>query len=958
MRGLVFLCFALALMSCSAPNSKPADAIISAVYTGLPIDKDIVKGRLNNGLEYFIRENSKPENFAELRLIVKTGSIFEDDSQQGFAHFAEHMAFNGTTDFEAQEIIAFVESIGMKFGAHLNATTSFDNTIYQLRVPTDDPKVIETAIHILQNWASKITFDEKAVNEERGVVLEEWRSRKGVSERIAKQQWPVMFAGTNYAQRLPIGTEALIMHGKQNDLVRFYQTWYRPDLMAVVAVGDFKSTDIESLIKRYFSPLNNPDTPALKNEQFLSQNSAPIVNIFTDKELTSTSLSSSWRLVEDIDNNTHQAYRARVIKNLLSGILSKRINDKSLDTESAFTAAQIGFNQIIPSAESFYFNASVKPGRIEEAFASLLTEIKRAVDYGVSAQELATEKRLYIEWFESTLKSQNTISHNAYVNSYLSHFLNGAPLTSIEQDFVLSKDILNELSRDDLQQQMKKWAKHQNAIIFVSAPENSALPLPSNEDLLQVWKSVQSSKTLDFVDRAQVSTLLSTLPQPGAVLNKSYIEKWDAHEWLLSNGVKVVLKPTKFTENAISFKAISKGGYALVDDETYLTTFGMIDTLNYMGLGDLDMEQFTQFSRGKRFSVNPSVNDYTESMSGSSNKQDLLYMMQSIFLRFTAPVKDQERFEWLKDNYRPRLANKYNNPNAQFFAAIQAKTQGGNPRNVEFDVGMLNKQNLDTIYTLYKERFANAADFTFVFVGDMDLAQMEDFLTLYIASLPTTQKYDPQQKLPNYAMQGEYQIHMKKGLEEKASVIVSLFGDASWSYQNQLVMQAFENALENDLRTRLREELGAVYSVGVNAQLSRWPYQNYGLTVSFTCNPERIDELYQEVQGVFAKLISGDISSEQLQNFKTQMLTSREKNMKENHFWLNHILAHYTEFAPLPPQEYAPLVKSLTVDMLVNAAKQYLQTQNILYATLQPEDAEEAKQTTPDERYNEQPRND
>jgi zinc protease len=311
-------------------------------------------------------------------------------------------------------------------------------------------------------------------------------------------------------------------------------------------------------------------------------------------------------------------------------------------------------------------------------------------------------------------------------------------------------------------------------------------------------------------------------------------------------------------------------------------------------------------------------------------------MMQSIYLRFTAPVKDLERFEWLKDTYRPRLENKYNSPNAQFYAAIQAKTQSGNPRNVEFDVAMLEKQSLDTIYTVYQQRFENPSDFTFVFVGDIDLEKMDTYLSTYLASLPTTQAKETRVKLPNFALRGDYQIHMEKGAEPKATVITSLFGDGVWSYQNQVVMSAFRNALEKALRDRLREELAGVYSVSVNASVSRWPYQNYNINVSFTCDPERVDELYNEVNAVFAKFIVGDIDEQTIDNFKNQAKISRDKNLKENGFWLNYMLNHYTPYTPLPVDDYNALVDSVTLEGVKQAAKQYLVTDNRLYSTLKP----------------------
>jgi zinc protease len=483
-------------------------------------------------------------------------------------------------------------------------------------------------------------------------------------------------------------------------------------------------------------------------------------------------------------------------------------------------------------------------------------------------------------------------------------------------------------------------------VVFLSAPENMEKELPSQALLNSIWQQVRATPTQMLDDKAQVSALMTSKPTPGSVIEKNYIEKWDAYQWILSNGIKVVVKATGFKENSIAFQAISDGGYAMVDDDTYLSSFGLMDSLNFIGLGALNMEQFAQFSRQKRFSVNSRIDTYSQSMSGASNIEDLEYMMQGIYLRFTDVVKDTERLEWLKDTYRPRLENKYNSPTAQFYAAIKAKTQSGNPRNVEFDATMLDKQDADTIYRVYSERFANPKDFTFVFVGDIDLQQMEEYLSTYVASLVTTDNKEALVKLPNYALNGDYQIHVEKGSEPKASVIISLFGEGQWSFQNQVVMSAFRNALEHELRIRLREELAGVYSVGVSASLNRWPYQNFSIGVSFTCDPQRVDELYDEVSAVFAKFIEGEIDQQLITNYKIQAKTERSKHLKENSFWLAHMLNYYTPFTPLPLPEFDELIDSVSLALVKQAAKKYLLTDNRLFATLKPEpDADEAAKT-------------
>lgn len=958
---MVTILVSFALISCSNnPIKQHGTSVEQNLYdsasitddTLLPSDESIIKNTLENGLTYIIKPNARPEDIVEFRLVVKAGSIHEDESQLGFAHFVEHMAFNGTQDFAENEIIDFVESIGMRFGAHLNATTGFDTTIYKLRVPTTDPSNLDRAVHILENWAHKITFNEQDVNAERGVILEEWRARKGVGERIAKQQWPVVFAGTNYAERIPIGTEENIINGDLEDIKRFYDTWYHPENMAIVVVGDVNPESIETLIKTYFEPLSNQRSVSeevvsnpteLKQVQFLEQFPAPIIKVITDPELTGINLQITWRTnlfspFEPISTDyAFEQYKNQVIKNLTLGILRKRFADLTLDTQSAFALARVSVTRIIPSAEGFMLSASIKPNRVYEAYESLLTEIKRAVLHGITQQEFEKEKQIYLEWYESALASQNTIDHGAFVNNAISHVIDNQPLLSIEQDHALAQLALKEIRKEDLEQQIKTWAEHQNATVFFTAANEMERQIPDISMLDDIWRDVQFSQPDPLEESILVEGLINQAIKPGSVTSKQYLPDWDAHQWTLSNGIEVVLKPTPFKDNQILFNAISQGGYSKVSDDDYLKSFGMLNTLNYMGLGSLNMQDFNQFARDKQFSVNASVTDYTESLSGASNQEDLIYLMQTSYLRFTAPLKDQERFEWIKDTYRPRLENKYNDPMALFYAAIREKTDSGNPRSVEFNVDALDKQDLDTIFRIYQQRFNNPADFVFVFVGDLDLEKMDTLLSQYIASLPTNEQFEMSSALPNFPLKGAYEVHLPISSEPKANVILTKFKDLDWSFTSQVKTALLNGVLERQLRERLREDLGGVYSVSVNSDLTRWPHQRYRISVNFTCAPDNIDTLVQEVDQIFDDLKGGNVTAVELENIKTQVLTQRTKSLKTNEFWLSYITNHFTLNKPLELDKQESLVESISVKEIVDFAQDALNTDTYVFATLTPE---------------------
>ncbi len=958
---LIILVVCLTLISCSSELSKQDKESVEDVINRnlqmanndkIPTDESIIKHTLDNGLTYIIKPNARPEDIVEFRLVVKAGSIHEDESQLGFAHFVEHMAFNGTEDFAEQEIIEFVESIGMRFGAHLNATTGFDTTIYKLRVPTTDVSNLDKAVHILENWAHKVTFNEQEVSAERGVILEEWRSRKGVGERIAKQQWPIIFAGTNYSERLPIGTQENIMNGRLDDLKRFYDTWYQPENMAIVVVGDVNPESMETLIRTYFEPLKNNIN---KNEsrsdefshqqkaQFLEQFPAPVLKVITDPELTGINLQITWRnnlyspLQEMSPEYTFEKYTDQVIKNLTLGILRKRFADLTLDTQSAFAVARVSVTKIIPSAEGFMVSASIKPNRVYEAYESLLTEIKRAVLNGVTQQELEREKQLYLDWYDSALASQNTIDHGAFVNSAISHLIDNQPLLSIQQDQTLAELALKNITKKDLERQIKIWAEHQNATVFFTAATEMERQIPEVSKLDEIWREVQFSEPKPLEESFVVDGLMDKLIDPGSIIAKEYLPDWEAHQWTLSNGVKVVLKPTPFKDNQILFNAISQGGYSKVTDEEYLKSFGMLNTLNYMGLGDLNMQDFNQFLRDKQFSVNASVANYTESLSGVSNQEDLIYLMQAAHLRFTSPVKDLERFEWIKETYRPRLENKYNNPTALFYSAIREETDSGNPRSVEFNVDTLDNQDLDTIFSIYQQRFNNPADFVFVFVGDLDLTKMENLVSQYLASLPTNEQFEISSALPSFPLKGAYEIHLPIASEPKATVILTKLKDMTWSFESQTKAALLNSVLEKQLRERLREDLAGVYSVSVKSNLTRWPNQRYRVSVNFTCSPDNIETLVKEVNLIFDSIKDGNVSEPELKNIKTQILTQRTNRLKTNEFWVSFIASHYTLNKPLQLNKQENLVQSISVENVVEFAQEALTTDTYVFATLTPE---------------------
>jgi zinc protease len=948
---IVMLCALLWTVSCSnvsqtkiedMARENPLTAKPKPTDKALPIRQEIIKGQLDNGLSYIIRDNKTPENFAELRLVVKAGSLQEDESQLGFAHFVEHMAFNGTADFKKQEIIEFVESVGMRFGAHLNAYTSFDETVYKLRIPTDTNGSLETGIHILENWAHKISFDPQDIDDERGVVLEEWRGRKGARERIHEQRLPVTLAGSDYPNRMPIGSEDIITQGKHADLKRFYHTWYRPDLMSVIAVGDFGQINVEALIRQYFGQFTKPMDKVIKTKQSLTQYKVPQFSVVTDTDLTSSGFSILWRLPEFVIK-TEADLREAAINSLLLSSLNHRFSKKAWQPNSPLINVSAGFGRQHNLGNQFSVGVEVKPNQFTAAFADVLTALKTAQQHGITPAEFDQQKQIYIEFFEESLTKQDTHNHKAYIGQFINHFLVGENLASMQQRFSIIQSFINDITTTDLQTKLNQWMALDDVMISVNAPENDSHTQSIKADFLTIWAQSKTQQTPVYVPPEKVRKLMAKVPTPGSILNKSYIEKWDTHVWTLSNGINVHLKQTNFKDNEIRFWALSPGGYSLVSDEQYLSSFAMMTSISAMGLGELDTEQYNSYRRDKRFNLSTSITDYNEQAYGFSTQKELEDFMQTLHLRFTAPRKDQARFDWIKALYRPKIEIRFNNPQTLFQSKIRESLNNPDKRVTELDLLALDRQKLDTVFDIRKRSFANAADFNYVFVGDMDLVQMETLLSTYVATLPVTAKADEVLIRPDVDLTGMTEIHLQKGFEPKATVIMRMWGDAQWSQLNSLAYGAVKSGLENRLRNRLREELGAVYSVNVAGSFKRWPHQENSIVVSFTCDPGRVKELRGEVQQVFNDFIAGNIDPSIVENHKTRLLTQRAKALKENSFWLSHIMNSMTQFTPTPIDEYENLVNSLTLDVVKQAAKEYLSREDGYYATLTPEPTKAAE---------------
>ena len=908
-------------------------------FTGkLPISPRVLTGKFENGITYIIRKNSVPENRAELRLVINAGSILEEDNQQGFAHFAEHMAFNGTTDFKKQEVVDYVESIGMRFGAHLNAHTSFDETVYKLQLPTDNEKTLETGVHILENWAHKISFEGDEIDKERGVVLEEMRARKGASDRILQKQLPIIAKDSQYALRLPIGKKDILVNGSHENLVQFYKDWYRPDLMAVVAVGDFEPSEMKALLEKYFAKIKPHTNKKERINYTIPANEAPLISIETDVELP--------RIIARVqikhplfEPSTYEELRTALAAQLYTAMLNARFGELALKADTAFVGAGSSFGRGLDASSAFSIGAAIKPGKVNAALEAVLREENRVLQHGFTSSELNRAKANLARVMQKNFAEMDTAKSNSYAGEYVRHFMKNEAILGRELEFEASQYFIPEITLSEVNQLGVSWFTEDNRIITITAPASEAPLLPTNNEVITLWDDVLKEQTAPYQDSKVLLSLMDKKPVAGSVVDKKYNEALQTHYWTLSNGAKVIIKQTDFKKDQILFLANKKGGSSALSDADFTKTILASTAIDYMGVAEYDQLALSKFMQNKKFALRTTINELSTSLSGYTSIKDSEHFMQMLHLKLSSPRKDKVAFDTLKSRIAPSIENQLQQPNYVFSQAVNKAQYGDNVRFSTFDIEVLKKQDLDTSMNVYHQLFDDAAGFTFILIGSVNLAQTEQLVNTYIASLPSVDAKPEVKILPYAKKAGMINVTVKKGLEEKAQVKLAMYGETAFSHEEQMKFSVMKSALNAVLRERIREEKGGVYGVGVSGGLSRLPQGSFELSISFTCDPNRVDELIDETHKVINEFITKNVDEKHLISFKEASHKSRETNLKVNGFWQKHLNAlEVYNGDVLSFAQYDALVDSMTLTDIQEAANSYLTSENSLKATLLPED--------------------
>ncbi len=926
----------------SSPPAEPApvtdeDPVAGELDAKIPIDPNVRTGTLDNGLRYYVRVNRKPENRAELRLFINAGSLQEDEDQLGLAHFVEHMAFNGTREFEKQEIIDYLESIGMRFGADLNAYTSFDETAYQLTVPTDDPETVEKGFRILGEWASGIAFDPGEIDKERGVVVEEWRLGRGAGARLRDQQLPVMLSGSRYAERLPIGEVEIIENAPPDVLQRFYRDWYRPGLMAVAAVGDFDPDQVEDLIRRSFAGITPVENPRPRQSYALPSHEETLFSLATDPELSRTTVAILYKHPAQ-GEGTYGDFRRSLVQLLYHGMLNARLGELTQQPEPPFLYGFSGMGSYVRSATIFQQQAGVREGEVIDGLEALLTEVERVDRHGFTATELERIKTNVLRGYEQAFRERDKLDSAGFADEYGRNFLEGESIPGIPLEAALAKRFLPTIDIDEVNRLAQEWITDENRVILVSGPEKDEAALPSEAELLAVFDEVALADVEPFVDQVRDEPLVSTPPAAGEVVERRQIEELGVTEWRLSNGILVVMKPTDFKNDQVLITSSSPGGSSLVTDADHSSAAFATTILGESGLGEFSSIELGKALAGKVASAGPYISELDEGVSGYASPEDLETLFQLVYLHFTAPRLDLEAYQSLKTRLDIAIQNRLSRPQTVFRDKLEEVLSQGHLRRRPISEEMLEEVDPQKALEIYRDRFADAGDFLFVLVGNFVPAEIEPLVVTYLGGLPSSGREETWRDIGVRAPDEVVEFKVEKGLEPQSRVSLTFTGEAEWSREEAHLVRSLGQALGIRMREVLREDLGATYGVSVGGSISRRPVERYSFSISFGCAPEEVDSLVATVFEEIEKVQAQGLGEEIVGKVREIQRRQRELDLEENSFWMQSLQAYYARGDdPRTLLDFDLLVEKLSNERLRQAAERYLDRQRYVLGVLNPE---------------------
>ncbi len=921
-----------------SPKNKPATAEQKHINANvLPVDPDVIIGKLPNGLTYYVRKNSEPKNRAELYLVNKVGSILETDDQQGLAHFTEHMAFNGTRDFPKNDLVSFLQKSGVKFGADLNAYTSFDETVYQLPLPTDSTAVFEKGFNILANWAAYQTFDPKEIDAERGVVLgEKLANGKNAQERLSNQTYPVLLNNSRYAQRIPIGKEDILKTFKPETIKSFYTDWYRPDLQAVIVVGDFDPARVVQLIKQNFSSLKNPVGEKPRPNYTVPPTPGTVVKIATDKEFPYTLAEIIVKHPQTI-TKTPADFLQSIRIQLFNQMLNDRISELTQKPTPPFVYGQSSYGPFIGKQDAFTTIAVAKPGELETAVKAAVAETERLRRFGFTLTELERAKQSALVGIDNAYRERDKTRSANFVGEYQQNFITGDAIPGLSYEYNFYVNNIGKITLEEMNSLAGKFVSDQNRVIIVEAPENEKDKLPNEKTILD-WIGDAGKNVTAYVDNTSDKPLLAKLPTVGKITDEKADSLIGITTLTLSNGVKVILKPTKFKNDQVLINGYSFGGTSLASDEDYTSAELAGGIMGSSGIADFTQIQLNKILSGKNVSVSPYISDVAQGITANTTPKDFETAMQLIYLYFTNPRKDNDVWQANISQTNALLKNRDLNPGSVFQDTISATLNNHNFREMVVTPERLNKASLDKAFEFYKARFADASGFTFTFVGNFDVEVLKPYINAYLGSLPSTNSKETYKNLNIVPPPGKIAKTVNKGIGEKGSVQLVFSGAYDYNEANNIQIDALEEILQIRLLDRLREKDGGTYAPGVRASYKKIPNSRYSFTLAFSCEPAKVDTLIADAMDEINKLKQSGAQPADINKFVAEEARSTQVQLKENVFWAGYLgAASQNQDNPDAILNHVNSLGGITVQSTKDAANKYLSGNNLIKFILLPE---------------------
>jgi zinc protease len=903
----------------------------------LPLDPAIRMGKLPNGFTYYIRKNTEPAKRVQLYLVNKVGSVLENEDQRGLAHFMEHMSFNGTTHYPKNDLVHYLQMSGVRFGADLNAYTSFDETVYQLPIPTDSPALLQNGLQIMRDWAANATLDIQEINDERGVVLEEKRLGKGAEERMRDKTFPVILNHSRYSDRLPIGVDTVLKNFNRDAILNFYKDWYRPDLQALIVVGDINVDSMEMQVRKLFSDLKNP-----VNERPRTKYTVPLIgkNQFvavTDKEFPYTVIEVMIKQ-KMLPQGTKQEYIEWTKRNLFNLMITQRISELSQKPNPPFIQAGAEMGNFLGGLDAFTVFIVAKPGKLENSFLSVWQLVQQIKQFGFTEAELERAKMNYLSNLESALKEKDKRNSEDLVQEYTRNFLVGEAAPGIQMEYDLTKSFLSTAKLEDINALSPSFISDSNRDIIIMAPQKDSAALPDEATVNNWFNTIAKTKLSPYEDKFKSEALISTKLIPGKITSENKIEKLGLTELTLSNGLKVILKPTDFKNDEVRFKGFSAGGSSLYADSNFESATNAANMVENMGLGHFKPTDLQKLLSGKRVDVEPYISERSEGIVGFSPPGDLETALQLVYLYFTSPGKDSTLFNNVLEQAASEIANRNSDPQNVYNDTVDAVLGDYNIRRTGPSLEKLHQISLDKTMRFYKERFAKAGDFTFVFTGNFKIDSIRPLLEKYLGSLPSSSMKEQARDLKIHIPKGKIEAIARKGKEPKATVRLVISGDYKYSPETNIQLRALSQILEFRLLDRLREKEGETYSPNVRVNYNKYPASRYAFNITFGCAPENVEKLIAATKEEINILKTNGVTELDITKFSSEESRQYELQLKDNEFWLNWLSSQYENGDDLLlVLKYPELIKQVNTASVKAAANLYLNENNFIKLILLPE---------------------